>query len=67
MTIHAQNRAQSLKVDRSACAGHGLCYGAEPEIVDSDDQASPSSWPNLFPRNYEINWVPSSRCAPNAR
>ncbi|MFC9363170.1 ferredoxin [Rhodococcus sp. NPDC057014] len=41
MTVHPQNRAPSLKVDRSACAGHGLCYGAEPEIVDSDDQGYP--------------------------
>ena len=41
MTIHAQDGAQSLKVDRSACAGHGLCYGAAPDIVDSDDQGYP--------------------------
>jgi ferredoxin len=41
MTIHAQSRALSLQVDRSACAGHGLCYGAAPEIVDCDDQGYP--------------------------
>ncbi|MEN0133689.1 MAG: ferredoxin [Rhodococcus sp. (in: high G+C Gram-positive bacteria)] len=41
MTVHPQKSAPSLKVDRSACAGHGLCYGAEPEIVDSDDQGYP--------------------------
>ncbi|GAA2904576.1 ferredoxin [Pseudonocardia halophobica] len=30
-----------LTVDRGACAGHGLCYGAAPEIVDCDDQGDP--------------------------
>ena len=37
----ADSRPVSLAVDRSACAGHGLCYGAAPEIVDSDDQGYP--------------------------
>ncbi len=31
----------NLFVDRSACAGHGLCYGAAPELLDSDDQGDP--------------------------
>lgn len=30
-----------LTVDRGACAGHGLCYSAAPEIVDCDDQGDP--------------------------
>ncbi|QTI70892.1 ferredoxin [Gordonia polyisoprenivorans] len=30
-----------LVVDRSACAGHGLCYGAAPELIDCDDQGDP--------------------------
>ncbi|GAA2454565.1 hypothetical protein GCM10010191_86920 [Actinomadura vinacea] len=30
-----------LMIDRGACAGHGLCYGAAPEIVDCDDQGDP--------------------------
>ncbi|MFZ0715662.1 ferredoxin [Mycobacterium sp.] len=30
-----------LRVDRSACAGHGLCYGTAPQILDSDDQGDP--------------------------
>jgi ferredoxin len=30
-----------LIVDRGACAGHGLCYGAAPEILDCDDQGDP--------------------------
>ena len=30
-----------LVVDRSACAGHGLCYGRAPEIVDCDDSGYP--------------------------
>ena len=31
----------SLHIDREACAGHGLCYGNAPEIVDSDDLGDP--------------------------
>ena len=30
-----------LTIDRSACAGHGLCYGAAPEILDCDDHGDP--------------------------
>ena len=30
-----------LNIDRTACAGHGLCYGAAPEILGSDDQGDP--------------------------
>ncbi|MGW5383104.1 ferredoxin [Nocardia sp. NPDC003963] len=30
-----------ITVDRSACAGHGLCYGRAPELVDCDDQGDP--------------------------
>lgn len=33
--------ARHLIVDRDACAGHGLCYGAAPEILDCDDQGDP--------------------------
>lgn len=33
--------AQHLTVDRTACAGHGLCYGAAPELLDCDDQGDP--------------------------
>jgi ferredoxin len=32
---------QHLRVDRASCAGHGLCYGAAPEIIDCDDQGDP--------------------------
>ncbi|WP_224389512.1 ferredoxin [Pseudonocardia sp. ICBG1293] len=32
---------QHLMVDRKACAGHGLCYGAAPELVDCDEQGDP--------------------------
>lgn len=35
------NRSIELRVDRTACAGHGLCYGHAPDIVDSDDQGYP--------------------------
>lgn len=34
-------RPARMVVDRAACAGHGLCYGAAPEIVDCDDQGDP--------------------------
>ncbi len=30
-----------LTIDRAVCAGHGLCYGAAPELVDSDEQGDP--------------------------
>lgn len=33
--------ANHLVVERAACAGHGLCYGAAPEILDCDDQGDP--------------------------
>ena len=33
--------ARHLVVDRGVCAGHGLCYGAAPEVVDCDDQGDP--------------------------
>ncbi len=33
--------AHRLTIDRAACAGHGLCYGAAPEILDCDEQGDP--------------------------
>ncbi|GAB3273935.1 ferredoxin [Kineosporia babensis] len=30
-----------LVIDREACAGHGLCYGSAPGIVESDEQGDP--------------------------
>ncbi|MGW5518237.1 ferredoxin [Nocardia africana] len=30
-----------LVVDRTACAGHGLCYATAPELLDSDDFGNP--------------------------
>lgn len=30
-----------LTVDRAVCSGHGLCYGAAPELVDCDDSGDP--------------------------
>lgn len=30
-----------LVVDRAACAGHGMCYGAAPDLIDCDDQGDP--------------------------
>jgi ferredoxin len=32
---------EQLTVDRHACAGHGLCYGASPDLVGCDDQGDP--------------------------
>ncbi|MEV5651102.1 ferredoxin [Nocardia sp. NPDC052254] len=32
---------QRLLVDRSACAGHGLCYSRAPELLDCDEQGDP--------------------------
>jgi ferredoxin len=33
--------ADHLIIDRATCAGHGLCYGAAPEILDCDEQGDP--------------------------
>lgn len=41
---------QHLIVDRTACAGHGLCYGAAPELVDCDDQGDPVILVDPVPR-----------------
>jgi ferredoxin len=30
-----------LDVDRRACAGHGLCYGSAPDLLDCDDHGDP--------------------------
>jgi ferredoxin len=30
-----------LKVDRRACAGHGLCYGTAPDLLDCDEVGDP--------------------------
>ncbi|WP_028933815.1 ferredoxin [Pseudonocardia spinosispora] len=30
-----------LRIDRGACAGHGLCYGTAPDLLDSDEQGDP--------------------------
>ncbi|MBM7367403.1 ferredoxin [Gordonia hydrophobica] len=32
---------QMLSVDRAACAGHGMCYGTAPDLIDCDDQGDP--------------------------
>ncbi|MET8430427.1 ferredoxin [Nocardia sp. NPDC004860] len=32
---------QRLVVDRGACAGHGLCYGSAPDLIDSDELGDP--------------------------
>ncbi len=34
-------RPRVLTVDREACAGHGLCYGAAPDLIDCDEQGDP--------------------------
>lgn len=31
----------TLIVDRSACAGHGICYGEFPDLIDCDEQGDP--------------------------
>lgn len=32
---------QWLVVDRSACAGHGMCYATAPDLIDCDDMGDP--------------------------
>nr|WP_255032913.1 ferredoxin [Rhodococcus sp. 14-2686-1-2] len=34
--------AHQLVIDHGACAGHGLCYGAAPELLECDDQGDPT-------------------------
>lgn len=34
-------QAVRLAVDRTACAGHGLCYGGSPDVLDCDEQGDP--------------------------
>lgn len=44
MTAHdidTQRGTSRLVVDRSVCAGHGLCYSRSPEVVDCDDSGYP--------------------------
>ncbi|KAA9156759.1 ferredoxin [Amycolatopsis acidicola] len=33
--------SKHLSIDETACAGHGICYGAAPEIMDCDDEGYP--------------------------
>lgn len=30
-----------LSVDRGICAGHGMCYGVAPNLIDCDEQGDP--------------------------
>lgn len=30
-----------LVVDRTACAGHGLCYATAPDLLEADDFGNP--------------------------
>ena len=44
MTAHdtkTEHGTHRLVVDRSVCAGHGLCYSRSPEVVDCDDSGYP--------------------------
>ncbi|MGW0018497.1 ferredoxin [Rhodococcus sp. NPDC003382] len=44
MTAHdteTKRGTRRLVVDRSVCAGHGLCYSRSPEVVDCDDSGYP--------------------------
>jgi ferredoxin len=31
----------NLVIDRTACAGHGLCYTSAPQLLDADEQGNP--------------------------
>lgn len=30
-----------LVVDRTICAGHGMCYGTAPNLIDCDEHGDP--------------------------
>lgn len=36
-----RQQTRQLVVDRSACAGHGLCYSTSPQLIECDDQGYP--------------------------
>jgi ferredoxin len=38
-----------LIVDRTACAGHGLCYAMAPVLIEPDDQGDPLILANPIP------------------
>ncbi|GAC68513.1 ferredoxin [Gordonia soli] len=58
-----------LTVDRVACAGHGLCYGAAPDLIDCDDQGDPIvpdhslSSDELGPANEAVSMCPERALA----
>ncbi|MFD9664119.1 ferredoxin [Rhodococcus sp. NPDC059968] len=57
MTTHdteTQHRTRRLVVDRSACAGHGLCYSRSPEVVDCDDSGYPVIVEEVLERTEHI-------------
>ncbi|MGJ5670498.1 ferredoxin [Rhodococcus aetherivorans] len=61
MTLHDNSFAPPsgaavprLVVDRSACAGHGLCYGRSPQILDCDDAGDPVVLKALLSTDQEI-------------
>jgi ferredoxin len=44
----------TLQVDRTACAGHGMCYGTRPEVIDCDDEGFPViPDPNIGPSTID--------------
>ncbi|MFC0449591.1 ferredoxin [Rhodococcus jostii] len=39
--LESHRDTRRLLVDRSVCAGHGMCYSRSPEVVDCDDAGYP--------------------------
>ncbi|WP_207839762.1 ferredoxin [Williamsia soli] len=49
----------TLEVDRKACAGHGMCYGTRPELIDCDDEG----YPVITDPNIGLSTIDSARDA----
>lgn len=52
--MSADGFAYTLEVDRAVCAGHGMCYGTRPELIDCDDDGYPViPNPDIGPRTID--------------
>ena len=53
--MSADETSFTLEVDRKACAGHGMCYGTKPELIDCDDEGYPViPDPNIGPGTIDF-------------
>lgn len=41
-----------LVIDRTACAGHGMCYSTAPALIEPDEQGDPVILPDPVPDSH---------------